>query len=126
MEATTRNSVFAEVTRMNIHDLVRELNENVGATVVQTMAGVKDRTSPYKWALPNGPEPRAEVEARLRLGYRVWRTIEQAEGRHTALAWLMGANPRLEENLPVLYVQQMRTREVVGAAEAFVDDIYAA
>lgn len=126
MEATTRNSVYAEVTRMNIHDLVRELNENVGATVVQTMAGVKDRTSPYKWARPDGPEPRAEVEARLRLGYRVWRTIEQAEGRHTALAWLMGANPRLEENLPVIYVQKMRTREVVGAAEAFVDDIYAA
>lgn len=126
MEATTRNSVYAEVTRMNIHDLVRELNENVGATVVQTMAGVKDRTSPYKWALPDGPEPRTEVETRLRLGYRVWKTLEQTDGRDTALAWLLGANPRLGEDLPVSYVQQLRSREVVGAAEAFVDDAHTA
>lgn len=111
---------------MNIHDLVRELNQSVGATVVQTMAGVKDRTSPFKWAKPDGPEPRPEVDARLRLGYRVWRTLEMAEGKQVALAWLMGANPRLHEELPVLYIQQQNTRAVIGAAEAFVNDSYAA
>lgn len=110
---------------MNIHDIVRELNENVGATVVQTMAGVKDRTSPYAWAKPDGPLPRPATEARLRLGYRVWRTLETAEGKHVALAWLMGANPRLDEELPVLYIQQRKVREVIGAAEAFVGDTYA-
>lgn len=111
---------------MNIHDLVRELNANVGATVVQTMAGVKDRTSPHKWAQPDGPEPRPEVEARLRLGYRVWKTLESAEGRSVALAWLLGSNPRLDEDLPVMYIQQQRTREVLGAADAFVNDVHAA
>jgi hypothetical protein len=126
MEATTRNDIYLDTTRMNIHDLVRELNENVGATVVQTMAGVKDRTSPYKWAKPDGPEPRAEIEARLRLGYRVWKTLEMAEGKHVALAWLLGANPRLDENMPVLYIQQQHSREVLGAAEAFINDTYAA
>jgi hypothetical protein len=126
MEAATRNSIYADATRMNFHDLVRELNENVGTTVVQTMAGTKDRTSPYKWAKPDGPTPGAEVVSRLRLGYRVWKTVESAEGRNVALAWLMGANPRLNEGLPVLYIQKQRTREVIGAAEAFVDDTYAA
>jgi len=126
MEATTRNDIYLDTTRMNIHDLVRELNENVGATVVQSMAGVKDRTSPYKWAKPDGPEPRAEIEARLRLGYRVWKTLEMAEGKHVALAWLLGANPRLDENMPVLYIQQQHSREVLGAAEAFINDTYAA
>jgi hypothetical protein len=126
MEAKARNDIYAEATRMNIHDLVRELNENVGATVVQTMAGVKDRTSPYKWAKPNGPAPKPDVEARLRLGYRVWRILASSEGRNVALAWLVGSNPRLDEDLPLLYVQQQRTREVIGAAEAFVDDIHAA
>jgi hypothetical protein len=81
---------------------------------------------PYKWAKPAGPEPRQEVEARLRLGYRVWRTLERADGKHIALAWLLGANPRLDEELPVLYIQQQISREVLGAAEAFVNDIYAA
>lgn len=126
MEEAIRNGIHFDATRMNIHDLVRELNENVGATVVQSMAGVKDRTSPFKWAKPDGPEPRPEVDARLRLGYRVWRTLEMAEGGHVALAWLMGANPRLDEDLPVLYIQQQRTRDVIGAAEAFVNDRYAA
>ena len=69
MEAATRNGIFRDTTRMNIHDLVREMNANVGAAVVQTMAGIKDRTSPHKWARPDGPEPRPEVEARPRLGY---------------------------------------------------------
>ncbi|MGO1192449.1 MAG: hypothetical protein ACTMHH_01135 [Nesterenkonia sp.] len=123
MEAATRNGIFRDTTRMNIHDLVREMNANVGAAVVQTMAGIKDRTSPHKWARPDGPEPRPEVEARPRLGYRVWKTIETAEGKNVALAWLMGANPGLDENLPALYIQQQRTREVLGAAEAFVNDV---
>ena len=126
MEATSRNQIHSDTTRMNIHDLVRELNQNVGATVVQAMAGVKDRTSPFEWAKPDGRPPRADTEARLRLGYRVWRTLAMAEGKHVALAWLMGANPRLDEELPILYIQQQRTREVIGAAEAFVNDSYAA
>ena len=126
MEATIRNGIHFDTTQMNIHDLVREINENVGTTVVQTMAGVKNRTSPFNWAKPDGPKLRPEFEARWRLGYRVWRTLQLAEGEHVALAWLMGANPRLDEELPVLYIQQQRAREVMGAAEAFVNDSYAA
>lgn len=126
MEALTGHDIYLETTRMNIHDLVRVLNENVGASVVQAMAGVKDRTSPYKWAKFDKAGPRPEVESRLRLGYRVWRTIEQGEGKHIALAWLMGANPRLGEDLPLLYIAGQRASEVIGAAEAFVNDTYAA
>lgn len=126
MESMKRRDIYADTTRMNFHDLVRELNENVGATVVQTMVGCKDRTRPYRWAQPDGPTPAEDVVARLRLGYRVWKTLEQSEGRNVALAWLMGANPMLDEDLPVLFIQQNRAREVLGAAEAFVDDTYAA
>ncbi|WJH26604.1 hypothetical protein [Pseudarthrobacter defluvii] len=126
MEPTIRDDIYLETTKMDIHALVRELNENVGAAVVQAMGGVKNRTSPYNWAKPDGQDPRPEVEARLRLGYRVWRTLERAEGKHVALSWLMGPNPRLDEELPVLYIQQLHSREVLGAAEAFVDDTYAA
>lgn len=126
MEARTRNDIYNDATRMDIHDLVRELNENLGTTVVQTMAGVKDRTSPHKWAKPDGPAPRPEAEGRLRLGYRVWKTMERGDGRNVALAWLMGANPYLDEELPILYIQQHRGREVISAAEAYVNDNYAA
>lgn len=125
METRIREDVYAETTRMDIHDLVRELVENVGPTVVQTMAGVKDRSMPREWAKPDGPTPRTDAQQRLRLGHRVWRTIERTEGPHVALAWLVGANPRLGEDLPLAYVHDLRTREVLGAAEAFVNDTYA-
>lgn len=126
MEIGTRDDVYAETTRMDIHDLVRELNENLGPTIVQTMAGVKDRNMPSQWAKPDGPTPRAEAQQRLRLGHRVWRTIERAEGPNVALAWLVGANPRLDEELPLAYVCDLKAREVLGAAEAFVHETYAA
>ncbi len=126
MHTPTRRDIHAETARMDFHDLVRELNEHVGATVVQTMAGVKDRTAPYRWAKPDGPMPKHEIINRLQLGYRVWRTLETAEGPDVALTWLVGANPMLDEQLPLLYIQQGRTQEVLGAAEAFVNDTYAA
>ena len=90
------------------------------------MAGVKNRTSPIKWERPDGPEPRAKVETRLRRGYRVFRTLEQAEGKNLALAWLIGANPRLDEELPLLFIQRNLARDVIGAAESFVTDTFAA
>jgi hypothetical protein len=111
---------------MDIHDLVRELIEKVGPTIVQTMAGVKDRNMPGQWAKTDGPTPRAEAQQRLRLGHRVFRTIERAEGANVALAWLVGTNPRLDEELPLTYVHALQAREVLGAAEAFVNDTYAA
>ena len=110
--------VFADSIRLDIHDLVRELNENVGATVVAAMTGAGSRTLPYKWA--KDVEPQQRFVERLRLGYRVWRVVKDDEGVNIALAWLMGANPRLGETTPVSAIRDLRTQEVVGAAEAFV------
>lgn len=111
----------ADATHLDVHDLVRILVENAGATVVQAMTSTKDKGQVHRWARPNGPQPRLETEQQLRLGYRVWRMIEQSDGRHVALAWLVGANPRLDEDTPVTAVREGRAREVVGAAQAFVD-----
>ncbi|WP_426592607.1 hypothetical protein ACPPVS_12605 [Cellulomonas sp. McL0617] len=57
------------------------------------------------------------------MGYRVWRIIEASDGPSVAAAWMAGANPRLDEATPVTYVRELRTREVVGAAAAFADDV---
>lgn len=117
--------MHAETTRMDIHDVARELVENLGPSVVQSLTGSKDRSAPAQWARPDGPEPRPETQNRLRLGYRVWRTIEQSEGRNVALAWLVGSNPRLGEATPITFIREQRVAEVLGAAEAFVNDVYA-
>ncbi|PYF95900.1 hypothetical protein SAMN05216184_1264 [Georgenia satyanarayanai] len=114
-------AAHADATRLDIHDLVRILNEDVGTTVVQAMTGTKDRGQPARWARPDGPEPRLKTVNQLRLGYRVWHLLEQEEGPDVALAWLVGANPRLGETTPVSAVRDLKSAEVIGAALAFID-----
>lgn len=114
-------TTHANATRLDIHELVRTLNAHVGATVVQAMAGTKDRGQPGRWARPDGPQPRLHTANRLRLGYRVWNLVAQAEGYDVALAWLVGANPRLGEGTPVSAVRELNSSEVIGAALAFID-----
>lgn len=108
---------------MDIHQLVRELVEGVGSTVVQSMAGVKDRGAPSAWARPDGPEPRLEAQQRLRLAHRVWRTLRESESPSVAAAWLVGSNPRLGEATPLTAIRELHSDEVLGAAEAFVNDV---
>lgn len=122
MNAKISNSVHADVTRMKIQDVVRVLNENVGPTIVQTIAGTKDRGAPSRWARGDGA-PRAEAQQRLRHGYQVWWTIAKVDGPSVALAWLMGANPRLDYDIPLQLVVDGRIKEVLGAAQAFVEGI---
>ena len=126
MASRTRTDLHSETTRLDIHDLVRKLLDNVGPAVVQGMTATKDRTMPSRWAKPDGPTPQLATQQRLRLGYQVWRTIEAAEGRDVALAFLLGANPRLGDDLPLNAIHDLRHAEVLGAAQAFVDDVYAA
>ncbi|MEU2201649.1 hypothetical protein [Isoptericola sp. NPDC019482] len=121
MPIQVTTDAFADSIRLDIHDLTRELIDNVGATVVAAMTGAGSRSLPYKWA--DKTEPRREAEDRLRLGYRVWRTVRDAEKPHVALAWLVGANPRLGEATPVTFIRELRTRDVVGAAVGFIEDV---
>lgn len=114
-------TAHADATRLDIHELVRILNESIGTTVVQAMTGTKDRGQPARWARPDGPEPRMITVDQLRLGYRVWHMVDQEEGQDVALAWLVGANPRLGEATPVSAVRDLKSAEVIGAAMAFID-----
>lgn len=125
MEAKISTAVHADVTRMSIQDVVRALNENLGPTIVQTIAGTKDRGAPSRWARGNGT-PRPEAQQRLRHGYQVWWTIAKIDGSSVALAWLMGSNPRLDYEIPLQLVIDGRIREALGAAESFVEGTPAA
>ncbi|MCG7285420.1 hypothetical protein MHY85_05450 [Cellulomonas sp. ACRRI] len=121
MDSTTRVDPYTESIKLDIHDLTRVLNENVGAAVVAAMTGAGSRTLPYKWA--STTEPRPETQERLRLAYRVWRTLSDSEGRNVTLAWLTGANPLLGEATPVTRIRELNSKDVIGAARAFVDDL---
>ncbi|MET4225580.1 hypothetical protein [Oerskovia enterophila] len=114
-------TTHADVIRMEVPDLVQVLIDNLGASVVAAMSGAGSRSLPKKWT--EGTQPGPEKLERLRLGYRTWRILYDAEGKHVALAWVMGSNPRLGEVTPVTCIRELRTAEVLGAAEAFVSDV---
>lgn len=114
------SAIHAQAMRTPASELVRELLDHLGPTVVAALAGVRDRKQPYKWAA-DGSQPRQESLARLQVGYRVWSMIAAADGANVARAWFIGANPRFDERPPYLVIREDQFGDVVAAAEEFVD-----
>lgn len=106
----------------DIRVIVRRLSRRVGPTVVRAVAGVRDQRRPHLWADERGPTPRASAEGRLRLAYAVWLLIDAHEGPNSALAWMTGANPLLNDRTPISAIRDGDDGDVLGAASAFVDD----
>ncbi|MCY1692805.1 hypothetical protein [Curtobacterium sp. SL109] len=109
------------VTRLNIHELVRDLNRVLGPTLVAAATGSKDRKLPIKWAKDDGPRPGADFERRLRLMARTWSVVAEHEGAHVARAWFIGANPFLGERTPLSAVREDDAAQLGRAVQSFID-----
>lgn len=117
---------FGRATRLDIRELVRELNAALGPTLVAAATGSKDRKLPIKWAKDDGPRPGNDFERRLRLMSRTWSTVAAHEGAHVARAWFIGANPFLGERTPLTAIRNDDAAEIGRAVESFLDDsVYA-
>ena len=114
-------STHAKTTKLGVHQVVAELNDGLGATLVALLAAVRDRKLPYKWAKPNGPVPGPESYRRLQAAHRAWTLIRQADDDYVARNWFIGANPRLNEQPPVMRLRDGDVPAVMAAAQAFVD-----
>lgn len=110
-----------KTTRLTTPELVRQLNAHLGPTLVAALANVRDRKLPHKWAMVDGPVPRDESLRRLQAAHRVWRLISGVENDYTARAWFIGANPRLDEQSPVMQLRDGEVPRVIAAARAFVE-----
>jgi hypothetical protein len=119
--AVTNKAVYAQAVRLPTPAMVRELLDHLGPTVVAALAGVRDRTQPYRWAIDDGPRPRIASLSRLQVAYRVWCTIVDSDGVNVARAWLVGANPLFGEREPYLVIRDGLFSDVLAAAEEFVD-----
>jgi len=108
-------------TKLDVHELVRQLVSHLGPTLVATLANVRDPKLPHKWARADGPEPRPESYQRLLAAHRIWSKLSTAENDSTARAWFIGANPRLAERSPVLVLREGDVTDVLMAATAFLE-----
>lgn len=115
-----------DTMRLPLHQLVGELNKNLGTTLVAFIANVRSRQLPGRWAIPPGEpghtEPRDETKQRLQLAYQAFRAIEDDESEHVARQWLIGANPRFGGHTPAERIRENAAVDVYGALEAFLDD----
>src|SRR3954466_6291430 len=96
----------SEVAQANVGELARRLVMHLGPTLVATLSGVRSRQMPHRWAQPDGPQPSPDAQARMKAAHRVWELIRSTEGDDIARAWLIGANPYLNEQAPVLALRQ--------------------
>lgn len=120
METLTPTTQHGRTMRMDIHEIVRELNLSLGPTLVASLAGSKDRKLPIRWAKSDGPEPRADATRRLTFAHRQWTLLAAADGEHVARQWFIGGNPFLRENTPITAIREDRHAEVAGAVESFI------
>lgn len=118
-------TAHAETARLGVREMVRQLNSALGATLVAALAGNRDRKISYRWAREDGPVPKDESVARLQLAHRAWSVLSAAEGEHVARMWFIGANPWLGEVSPVEAIRDNRSREVMNAVTAMIEDRFA-
>jgi hypothetical protein len=120
--ATMTAGIHAATARMDIHEVVRQLNTHLGPTLVAAVAGTRDRKLPIRWAKSTGPRPGADYQRRLQVAHRLWTSVAGAESDQVARSWFIGANPLLGEDTPITAIREDRSKQVVAAAAAFVED----
>lgn len=119
MAENTIIDVHYRTIKMDVHELVRQLVGHLGATLVATLAGVRDRKLPYRWAKADGPVPNDEAIVRLQAAHQIWQLLSGADDDYVARAWFIGVNPRLGDVRPVMALRERKLAETLAAARAF-------
>lgn len=109
-------------TLLPFSKLVKELAAIIGKKLTAYIASVKDARAVDRWIA--GAEPYKGVEERLRLAYRIAKTISDYESPRVVQAWLTGLNPELDDRVPIRLLREGDIEivgpEVLGAVRAFV------
>ncbi len=102
--------------------LVKELTSIIGKKLTAYIASVKDSRAVDRWIA--GAEPYKGVEERLRLAYRIAKTISDHESPRVVQAWLTGLNPELGDRVPIRLLREgdieVAGPEVLAAVRAFL------
>jgi hypothetical protein len=117
--AIASQEAHRRVTESSIEQITEYLEEVLGRKLVATLASVKDQNAVARWAAGERA-PRAGAEERLRAAYQIFRLLLAAESPHTVRAWFIGLNPQLNDESPILVIQEGRFQEAMVAARAYL------
>jgi hypothetical protein len=90
-----------DATALSTAAIAAYLQEQLGQRMAAHLAGLTDVKQIGRYTRKDGPEPRDNVERRLREGYKIVRMIVEAYDAKTAKVWLFGTNTRLDDDAPI-------------------------
>lgn len=103
----------------DIRDVVREVVEILGATMVAAIGGVSETRAVKQWMTDREPQRPHVLRFALQLA---WVICEKGD-RKMARAWFQALNPHLNDAVPLLLLRERPLAEVQGplmaAARAF-------
>lgn len=114
---TVRETAHREAMRADISTVAERLQEVLGQQIAAYAVGVKDPRSIGKYGRGE-VKPKAPVANRLRHLYAVTQILMTRETAETVRAWMVGANPLLEERAPVELLHAAEHEPVKRAAVA--------
>lgn len=101
--------------------VTRWVLENLGQRIAAVALGLRNASMVWQYARGEA-RPYQDREARLRLLYRVGRTLADTFDAETARAFLISANPQLGDRSPLLVIADEDPKdagpEVLGAVRA--------
>lgn len=108
--------------RMLPHEVVRELVDIFGASLVAVIGHVKNTRSVQHWL---DSEEHPEQIERLRLALQVALFLQASgESKDVVNAWMRGTNLRLHDDAPALIIADapldVARRDIMAAARAFI------
>jgi hypothetical protein len=110
---------YKEAAVMDVPQLAGWALETLGQRITAVGTGLRDARPIREWR--EGGRIKEENEDRLRLLYRVARTITLLYDQQTARAFLRSASPYLNDIAPVLAIAARDERAVLGALRAFLE-----
>ncbi len=103
----------------DIREVVRELVDALGATMVAAIGGVSETRAVKQWMTDRDPQRPHLLRFALQLA---WVICEKGD-RNTARAWFQALNPHLNDAVPLLLLRERQLTDIqaplMAAARAF-------
>lgn len=111
---------YKESVQLSTQELSAHALHTFGQRVTAVGTGQKDARPVRKWA--EGGDIRAENEDRLRLLYRIGRSVQLMYDEETARAFLRSSNPHLGDRSPLEAIVELESAPVLSALRAFLKE----
>ena len=115
---TMRERAHREAMQLPLSAVAEKLQDSLGQRLTAYAIGLKDPRTIGKYARGEVKAPTTSTLARLRNLYVVTQILMTRETAETVRAWMIGANPLLDDRAPVELLHEENHPPVIRTAEA--------